>query len=82
MQAKGSRPAMPKDPGRSDAVRDDGVKMAQSGGVSKGMPSRPMDPGGMAATASKGTGLKTAWADQTARPSVLNNIGAARKKIR
>ena len=67
---------------RSDAVHGDGVKMAQSGGVSKGVPSHPADPGGVAATASKGTGLKTAWGDQTARPSVLNNLGAAKKKVR
>jgi hypothetical protein len=82
MQTKGSHPAMPKDPGRSDMVRGDGVKMAQSGGVSKGTPSRPKDPGGVAATASKGTGLKTAWADQTSRPSVLVPLGTAKKRVR
>lgn len=82
MQTKGSRPAMPKDPGRSDMVhgRDGGVKMAQSGGVSKGTPSRPADPGGSSRT--KGDGLKTAWADQTAKPSVLVNMNAAKKRVR
>lgn len=81
MQTKGSHPAMPKDPGRADAVRarDGGVKMAQSGGVAKGTPARPSDPG---TTRTKGDGLKTAWADQTSRPSKLVNMGAARKKFR
>lgn len=74
MATKGSR--------RSDAVHGDGVKMAQSGGVSKGTPSRPIDPGGKAMTASKGTGLKTAWGDQTARPSALVNMNAAKKRVR
>src|ERR1039458_1149263 len=64
MATKGSR--------RSDAVHGDGVKMAQSGGVSKGTPSKPSDQGGHA---SSNSGLKQAWADQTARPSVLNNMG-------
>jgi hypothetical protein len=60
----------------------DGVKMAQSGGVSKGVASRPADPGGASAMGSKGSGLKTAWADQTARPSVLNNMSTAKKRVR
>jgi hypothetical protein len=84
MATKGSGPARPRDPGRSDLIRgrDGGVKMAQSGGVSKGTPSRPRDPGGVAETASKGTGLQVAWADQTKYPSKLNNLGPAKTKVR
>lgn len=66
----------------SDRVRGSGgaaVKMAQSGGVAKGTPARPSDPG---TTRTKGDGLKTAWADQTARPSKLVNMAAAKKKFR
>jgi hypothetical protein len=57
----------------------DGVKMAQSGGVAKGTPARPSDPG---TTRTKGNGLKQAWADQTAHPSKLVNMSAAKKKFR
>ncbi len=76
MATKGSRPANPGDPGRKTAGRDGGVKMAQSGGVSKGIPSRPPSP------RSHGTGLDTAWKDQTKSPSVLTDVSAARKKVR
>lgn len=66
----------------SDRVRGNGgaaVKMAQSGGVAKGTPSRPSDPG---TTRTKGNGLSVAWANQTAKPSKLVNMGAAKKKFR
>lgn len=78
MQTKGSHPSSPKDPGRADMVRgrDGGVKMAQSGGVSKGTPSVG------SLRIGKGDGLKTAWADQTSKPSRLIDMGAARKKVR
>jgi hypothetical protein len=61
---------------RSDRVSGSGVKAAQSGGVSKSMPSKPKSPG------SKGTGLSTAWGDQTKRPSVLTDMSAAKKRVR
>jgi len=57
----------------------DGVKMAQSGGVAKGTPARPKDPG---THRTKGDGLKTAWANQTAKPSKLVPMDAAKKKFR
>lgn len=60
-------------------IHGDGVKMAQSGGVAKGTPARPSDAG---TSRTKGDGLKTAWADQTAKPSKLVPMGAAKKKFR
>jgi hypothetical protein len=63
----------------SIATHGDGVKQAQAGGVSKGTPARPSDPG---TSRTKGDGLKQAWSDQTSKPSVLNNMSAAKKKFR
>lgn len=77
MQTKGSRPSNPGDPGRSDKVRSDMVKQAQSGGVSKGSRNTGRDPG-----VRGGDGLKTAWADQTSKPSVLTDMSAAKKRVR
>jgi hypothetical protein len=77
MATKGSRPAMPKDPGRADQVRSDGLRMAQSGGVSKGSRNTGRDPG-----VKGGDGLKTAWGDQTSKPSVLTDMSAAKKRVR
>lgn len=52
------------------------VTSAQSGGVSKGKPSTGSDATG------KGSGLKTAWANQTAKPSVMTNMAMAKKRVR
>lgn len=52
------------------------VTAAQSGGVSKGVPAKGSDAIG------KGSGLKTAWKDQTARPSVMVPLTAAKQKVR
>ena len=53
------------------------VAEAQSGGVAKGKPNT-----GKAFSGKGGDGLKTAWANQTAKPSVLTNMDAAKKKVR
>ena len=58
------------------SIRDDGVKMAQSGGVAKGRPNRVAQP------TPRGDGLKQAWTDQTRRPSELVDTAAARKRVR
>jgi hypothetical protein len=60
-------------------IHGDGVRMAQSGGVAKGTPARPSDPG---TSRTKGNGLNVAWANQTAKPSKLVNMAAAKKKFR
>lgn len=52
------------------------VTVAQSCGVSKGKPSVGSD------SISKGSGLKTAWANQTAKPSVMTNMATAKKRVR
>lgn len=53
------------------------TRIAQSGGVSKGSPNSGKDPG-----VRGGNGLKTAWADQTSKPSVLTDMSAAKKRVR
>lgn len=53
------------------------TKMAQSGGVSKGSPNTGKDPG-----VRGGDGLKQAWSNQTAKPSVLTDMSAAKKRVR
>lgn len=52
------------------------VTAAQSGGASKGKPSMGSDAIG------KGSGLKTAWANQTAKPSVMTNMSKAKERVR
>jgi hypothetical protein len=52
------------------------VIAAQSGGVAKGKPAMGSDSIG------KGSWLKTAWANQTAKPSVMTNMSAAKMKVR
>lgn len=76
MATKGSHPARPTDPGRKMGGSNV-VAQAQSGGVSKGSPNTGRDPG-----VRGGDGLKTAWGDQTSKPSVLTNMDAAKKRVR
>ena len=53
------------------------VASAQSGGVAKGTPG-----GGGRTMMPKGDGLDKAWANQTAKPSAMTNMKAARQKVR
>lgn len=57
-------------------MKGNATKRAQAGGPMKGMPSKPKMSGG------KGDGLKQAWSDQTAKPSKLSDMAAAKKKVR
>jgi hypothetical protein len=52
------------------------VKSAQSGGSVKPVP------GNNGGSGSSNNGLKTAWKDQTASPSKLNNMSKARERVR
>ena len=58
-----------------DSMRNP-TRMAQAGGVAKGKPTMPKSPG------TKSDGLKTAWGNQTAKPSVLSDMSAAKKRVR
>ena len=56
-------------------MRSDGLKQAWAPPKNTGMehPKRP---------SSKGSGLARAWEDQTAKPSLLTNMSAAKKRVR
>jgi hypothetical protein len=75
MATKGSSPA---GGGKTTMPKGDGLKAAwaapsKSGGGPAGGGREPMP---------KGDGLKQAWSNQTAKPSVLSNVEAAKKRVR
>jgi hypothetical protein len=74
MATKGSSPA---GGGKTMMPKGDGVKAAMAGSSKGGGPA-----GGGREPTPRGDGLKQAWSNQTAKPSVLTNMDAAKKRVR
>lgn len=63
--------------GKQMMPKGDGLKTAWAGSSKGGGPA-----GGGRQPMPKGDGLKQAWSNQSAKPSVLTNMDAAKKKVR
>jgi hypothetical protein len=74
MATKGSSPA---GGGKTMMPKGDGLKAAWAPSNKGGGPA-----GGGREPRPKGDGLKQAWSNQTAKPSVLSNVEAAKKRVR
>jgi hypothetical protein len=74
MATKGSSPA---GGGKTTMPKGDGVKAAWAASNKGGGPA-----GGGREPTPRGDGLKQAWSNQTAKPSVLTNMDAAKKRVR
>lgn len=73
---KGSHPSMPKGP----TAKGDGIREANKAPERRTAVSKPRDPG--RSDMVRGDGLKTAWADQTSKPSLMVPTARAREKVR